>query len=389
MRLMYIHEHKDWPKFTWDQASLTDLLAEVRHNQGRLLGRMESLGFRLREEATLKMLTAEVLTTCEIEGEKLDPAQVRSSLATKLGLDVGAVPKIARNVEGIVEVTLDATRKAPEPLTSERLFGWHSALFPTGRSGMQRVTIGAWRTQASGAMRVVSGAYGHERIHFEAPTFDRLDREMAAFLTWFNGRQSIDLVVASAIAHFRFVTIHPFDDGNGLIARAIADMMLARSDGTAQRFYSMSTEIQRDRSGYYDVLERRQKGTLDITEWIDWYLTRLGRAIAGSAEILENVLAKARFWKAHEAAPLNERQRMMLTRLLDGFEGKLTSSKWAKLMKCSQDTALRDVTELVELKILAKESAGGRSTSYVLCPHLPAPYDRPGNLFRSDPGKPA
>lgn len=368
---MYIHERKEWPKFTWDQAALSGLLADVRHAQGRLLGRMESLGFQLQEEASLKMLTAEVLTTSEIEGERLDPAQVRSSLATKLGLDVGAVPKIARDVEGIVEVTLNATRKASEPLTSERLFGWHAALFPTGRSGMQRVTIGAWRTAASGAMRVVSGAYGHERIHFEAPAFDRLDGEMAAFLTWFNGRHPTDLVVASAIAHFWFVTIHPFDDGNGRIARAIADMMLARSDCTPQRFYSMSAEIQRDRGGYYDVLERRQKGTLDITEWIDWYLTRLGRAIAGSEEILENVLAKARFWKAHEAAPLNERQRMMLNRLLDGFEGKLTTSKWARLMKCSQDTALRDIAELVAAKILSKESAGGRSTSYLLCPHRP------------------
>jgi Fic family protein len=364
---MYIHERKEWPEFLWDQARLGSLLAEVRHRQGRLLGRMETLGFGLREEATLQTLTQDVVKTSEIEGEKLDLQQVRSSIARRLGMDVGGAPQIDRNVEGIVEVMLDATRKYDATLTEDRLFGWHAALFPTGRSGMQRITVGGWRTKASGPMQVVSGPIGREWVHFEAPGYERLKKEMARFLKWFNAPSETDPVIKSALAHFWFVTIHPFDDGNGRMARAIADMMLARSEKSPQRFYSMSAQIQRERKAYYNVLETSQKGPLDITPWIEWFLHCLQHAIAASEELLEAVLIKARFWKAHASESFNDRQRAIINRLLDGFEGKLTSSKWAKLTKCSQDTALRDIGDLLQRRILAKEDAGGRSTSYQLC----------------------
>ena len=364
---MYIHERKEWPEFHWDQAELADLLADVRHCQGRLLGQMEALGFGLREEATLQTLTQDVVKTSEIEGEKLDAGQVRSSIARRMGMDIGALPQIDRNVEGIVEVMLDATLKYAAPLTEERLFGWHAALFPTGRSGMQRIIVGAWRTAASGAMEVVSGPIGREWVHYEAPTYDRLKKEMARFLKWFNASSETDPVIKSALAHFWFVTIHPFDDGNGRIARAIADMMLARSEKSAERFYSMSSQIQRERRDYYLVLEHCQKGALNITPWMEWFLNCLKHAIAASEKTLEAVLVKARFWKSHAGKSFNERQRAVINRLLDGFEGKLTSSKWAKLTKCSQDTALRDISDLLNRQILVKDEAGGRSTSYELC----------------------
>jgi Fic family protein len=363
---MYIHERKEWPDFKWEQVKLAALLADVRHLQGRLLGRMESLGFQLREEATLQTLTQDVVKTSEIEGEKLDVETVRSSIARRMGLDIGALRPIDRNVEGIVDIMLDATRKHDKPLTQERLFSWHAALFPTGRSGMQRITVGAWRSKESGAMQVVSGPIGREKVHYEAPDYDRLKDEMSAFLKWFNSESETDLVLKSALAHFWFVTIHPFEDGNGRIARAIADMMLARSEKNAQRFYSMSAQIQQERSAYYDVLEKSQKGTLDVTLWIGWYLNCLRRAINASDKLLEIILVKDRFWKLHKSETFNERQRKVINRLLDGFEGKLTSSKWAKLAKCSQDTAGRDINDLLERKILAKEEAGGRSTSYAL-----------------------
>jgi Fic family protein len=363
---MYIHERKDWPEFTYHQAALADLLADVRHWQGRLLGRMEALGFQLREEATLHTLTQDVVKTSEIEGEKLDAGQVRSSLAQRMGLDIGALPAIDRNVEGIVEVMLDATRKHDEPLTQERLFNWHAALFPTGRTGMRRITVGAWRTAQSGPMQVISGPFGREKVHYEAPESDRLNPEMVRFIKWCNSSAAMDPVIKSALAHFWFVTIHPFEDGNGRIARAIADLMLARSEKTSQRFYSMSAQIQRERKAYYEVLEHCQKGTLDITEWITWYLNCLKHAIAASEQTLEAVLTKAGFWKLHAGESFNDRQREVINRLLDGFEGKLTSTKWAKLTKCSQDTALRDISNLVSRNILAKDEAGGRSTSYTL-----------------------
>ena len=363
---MYIHEQPDWPDFTWNQSQLTALLAEVRHSQGRLLGRMESLGFRLREEATLQILTQDVVKTSEIEGEQLDADQVRSSLARRMGIEMEALPSVDRNVEGIVEVMLDATRKYDAPLTQTRLFDWHSALFPTARSGLRRIAVGGWRTAKSGPMQVVSGPIGKEIVHYEAPESERLKGEMSAFLKWCNARQNMDPVIKAALAHFWFVTLHPFEDGNGRIARAIADLMLARSETTAQRFYSMSGQIQQERNDYYRVLERCQKGSLEITAWIEWFLNCLRWAIGASEKTLELVLAKAAFWKLHAGQSFNDRQRKVLNRLLDGFDGKLTSTKWAKLTKCSQDTALRDITDLVERKILAKEDAGGRSTSYVL-----------------------
>jgi len=367
---MYIHERKGWPEFTWDQAMLAAPLAEVRHLQGRLLGRMEALGFLLREEATLETLTQDVIKTSEIEGEKLDLQQVRSSIARRLGLDIGGSDIPApRNVEGIVEVMLDATRNHEKQLTKTRLYDWHAALFPTGRSGMQRITVGKWRTEASGPMQVVSGPIGREKVHYEAPGNARLDKEMTAFIKWFNAKPESDLVLRAAIAHFWFVTIHPFDDGNGRIARAVADMMLARSEGSSQRFYSMSSQIQRERNAYYDILEKSQKSTLDITPWIEWFLHCLKRAIEASDGTLESVLLKARFWEKHINQPFNERQRNIINRLLDGgFEGRLTSSKWAKMGKCSGDTALRDITDLLDRGILIKDSAGGRSTGYLLKP---------------------
>ncbi len=363
---MYIHERKEWPEFVWDQAKLANLLAEVRHLQGRLLGRMEGLGFQLREEATLQTLTRDVVKTSAIEGEKLNERQVRSSLARRMGLDIGALPNTDRNVEGIVAVILDATRNHDAPLTTERMFSWHAALFPTGRSGMQRIVVGAWRTKESGEMQIVSGPIGREIIHYEAPAHDVLDKEMNRFIQWCNTAQDIDPVLKSALAHFWFVTIHPFEDGNGRIARAIADMLLARSERSSQRFYSMSSQIQRERSNYYVVLEDCQKGTLDITRWIDWYLNCQQRALQASEGILATVLAKAEFWRTHADNSFNERQRLVLNRLLDGFKGKLTSSKWAKVSKCSQDTALRDIHDLLDRKVLAKDQAGGRSTSYTL-----------------------
>ena len=363
---MYIHERKEWPEFKLDQVKLAPLLADVRHSQGRLLGRMESLGFQLREEATLQALTQDVVKTSEIEGEKLDAGQVRSSLARRMGIDIGALPPIDRNVEGIVEVMLDATRKYDAPLTQERLFSWHAALFPTGRSGIRRIVVGAWRTKDSGDMQVVSGPIGKETVHYEAPSHDLLKKEMVRFIKWCNTVPDIDPVLKSALAHFWFVTIHPFEDGNGRIARAIADLMLARSEKSSQRFYSMSSQIQRERKDYYLVLEDCQKGTLDITQWMEWYLNCLKHAIGESENILAAVLAKAGFWKAHAGESFNDRQRKVINRLLDGFEGKLTSSKWAKLTKCSPDTALRDITALLDRKILKKDEAGGRSTSYEL-----------------------
>ncbi|MEI6084204.1 MAG: Fic family protein [Verrucomicrobiota bacterium] len=363
---MYIHENKAWPEFKWDQAKLADLFAEVRHRQGRLLGRMEGLGFQLRGEATLTTLTQDVIKTTEIEGEKLDPEQVRSSIAKHLGMDGGGSLRIGRNVEGIVEVMLDATGKFDAPLSAERLFAWHAALFPTGRSGMQSIVVGGWRTASSGPMQIVSGPLGREKVHYEAPAANRLKKEMAEFIRWFNATPTTDLVVKSALAHFRFVTIHPFEDGNGRIARALADMLLARAEKSAQRFYSLSSQIQQERNEYYAVLEKSQKGALDITPWIEWYLNCLQHAIAVSEKTLETVLVKARFWEAHAGQSFSERQRTVVNRLLDGFDGKLTSSRWAKLTKCSQDTALRDISDLLERQILAKDEAGGRSTSYRL-----------------------
>ena len=314
----------------------------------------------------LETLTEDVIQSSEIEGEHLDREQVRSSIARRLGMDVAGLVASDRNVEGVVEMMLDATQRYAEPLSTERLFGWHAALFPTGRSGMTRIAVGQWRDDAGGPMQVVSGPIGRERVHYEAPTADRLDGEMARFLAWFEGESATDPVLKAAIAHLWFVTIHPFDDGNGRIARAIADMALARSEGSAQRFYSMSAQIRTERRDYYAILETTQKGDLDITLWLTWFLDCLDRAFDGTERILASVFRKASFWEAHAATPMNDRQRAMVNRLLTGFEGRLTTSKWAKIAKCSQDTALRDIDELVRHSVLAKGDEGGRSTNYVL-----------------------
>jgi Fic family protein len=363
---VYIHQHSDWPVFRWNQGKLAGLLAVIGRRQGRFIGRMEALGFSLRAEAELETRTEDVLKTSEIEGEILDKEQVRSSIARRLGMDIGGGLPSDRHVEGIVEMMLDATQRYDQPLTRERLFGWHAALFPTGYSGMNRIAVGTWRPASAGRMQVVSGAIGRERVHFEAPESARLDAEMKTFLDWFESENGIDPVLKAGVAHLWFVTIHPFEDGNGRIARAIADMSLARSEGSPQRFYSMSAQIRQERKAYYDLLEHTQKGDLDITEWLTWFLACLDRAFDGAETILAHVLRKARFWETHSNTPLNERQRKVLNRLLDGFHGKLTTSKWAAITKTSTDTALRDISDLVKRKILAKDGAGGRSTGYVL-----------------------
>jgi Fic family protein len=363
---MHIHELGDWPAFRWDRDRLAELLASVRHRQGRLIGRMESLGFDLRREAVLETLTSDVVKSSEIEGERLDAEQVRSSIARRLGMDAGALKPADRHVEGIVEMMLDATGQYDSALTAERLFGWHAALFPTGRSGMTRIRVGAWRDDGTGPMQVVSGPVGKERVHFTAPAAARLEREMSQFLDWFNRPADIDEVLKAALSHLWFVTIHPFDDGNGRIARATADMALARSERSSQRFYSMSTQIRKEREAYYDILEHTQKGTMDVTGWMEWFLACLGGAIDGVHEVLGAVLVKARFWDNVRGVTLNERQKLVLNRLLDGFDGNLTTSKYAKLTKSSQDTALRDILLLVERGILVRGTERGRSTSYAL-----------------------
>ncbi len=368
--MTYIHELPDWPEFRWDPKVLAEPLAAVRHRQGRLIGRMEGLGFDLRSEAALQAMTEEVLKSSEIEGEILDRDQVRSSIARRLGLDIGGLVPADRDVEGVVEMVLDATENYEKVLTDERLFGWHAALFPTGRSGMHRIRVGAWRDDTSGPMRVISGPVGRERVHFEAPRAARVAGDMKAFLAWFNGEGGIDPVLKSGVAHLWFVTIHPFDDGNGRIARAIADMQLARSEQSTQRFYSMSAQIRQERKAYYEILERTQKGDLDITGWLPWFLACLSRAFDRAEDIVAVALKKARSWEKHARDPLNERQRDMLNRLLDGFEGKLTSSKWARIEKCSPDTALRDITDLLQRGILVRGEGGGRSTSYSLAEGL-------------------
>lgn len=367
----YIHESNEWPQFRWDQAQITEKLADVRHRQGRLLGRMEGLGFDLRNEAMLRTLTQDVVKSSEIEGEVLDTEQVRSSIARRLGIEIGALTPADRDVEGVVEMMLDATGNFRKPLTADRLFAWHASLFPTGRSGLSKIIVGAWRDDRSGAMQVVSGAMGRERVHYEAPSADRLDAEMTAFLAWFDQTPKTDPVLKAALAHLWFVTIHPFEDGNGRIARAIADMALARSEGSAQRFYSMSAQIRHERNDYYNQLEATQKSDLDVSAWLDWFLGCLDRAFGGAEAVLASVFLKARFWEKHAQTPINDRQRNMLNRLLNGFEGKLTSSKWAKIAKCSSDTALRDINDLIENNILQKDAGGGRSTSYSLVEDAP------------------
>jgi Fic family protein len=363
---VYIWQRPKWPVFHWDAKVLTSILPEAARQQGRLLGWMESLGFDLRTEANLRTLTEDVVKSSEIEGENLDSKQVRSSIARRLGMDVGGLVPADQAVDGIVELMLDATGNFSVPLTEERLFGWHAALFPTGRSGMHRIVVGQWRDDSEGPMQVVSGPIGKRQIHYEAPPAKRVPAEMDKFMEWFNAPDNLEPQLAASLAHLWFVTIHPFDDGNGRIARALADMVLARSEKTGQRFYSMSTQIRRERSDYYNILEATQKGTLDITHWQTWSIGCFLRAIEGAHGTLENVIKKARFWKRFERQPLSRRQIEILNLLLDNFEGKLTTSKWAKLAKCSQDTAHRDIQALIDRGVLKKDPGGGRSTSYSL-----------------------
>jgi Fic family protein len=364
---MYIHEQKGWPNLHWNNDTLAAPLADMRHRQGHLIGQMEAMGFKLREETVLQTLTADVVKSSEIEGEKLNPQAVRSSIARRMGLNIGGLIPSDRNVDGVVEMMLDATRHYARPLTAERLFGWHACLFPSRRSsGMARINIGTWRDDKNGPMQVVSGPIGRETVHYEAPAAKSVPKEMAMFLNWFNQSTDIDPVLKAGVAHLWFVTIHPFDDGNGRIARAIADLCLARSEKSSQRFYSMSAQIRMKRKGYYDMLEHTQKDTLDITMWLEWFLACLGGAIGGAETMLTGILTKARFWEKFEDIELNHRQRIVLNRLLDGFEGKLTTSKWAKLTNSSQDTGTRDIQDLIRKGILERSAEGGRSTAYKL-----------------------
>lgn len=364
--MTWIHEQDNWPHFTWDSAALAPQLADSRHRQGRLLGKMETLGFTLRREASLSTLTRDVVQSSAIEGEILNPQEVRSSLARRLGIEIRGLIPASRDVEGVIEMILDATQHFDRPLTAERLFGWHAALFPTGWSGMHRITTGAWRPASVSAMQVISGPIGRQRVHFEAPDASRLEKEMAGFLAWFEEDQGLDPVLKAGLAHFWFVTIHPFEDGNGRIARAIADLALARSDGIPDRFYSMSAQIEAERKGYYLQLEHQQRGTLEITEWLTWFLGCLGRALSSAEEALEAVLFKARLWEHVQQQGINERQRLVLNRMLDGFEGHMSTSKYARIAKCSPDTALRDIREMLERGILMQNPGRGRSTSYRL-----------------------
>ena len=365
--MTYIYELPEWPEFTWNAQALAKVLAAVRHKQGKHLGKMEALGFELRTEASLTALTNEIVKSSAIEGEDLATDEVRSSIARKLGLDVAGLPKPGREVEGIVEMMLDATQNFGQPLTAERLYGWHAALFPTGRSGMVRITVGAWRTGEAGPMQVVSGPMGKERVHFLAPEADLLEGEMEHFLDWFNRSSDIDPVLKAAVAHLWFVTIHPFDDGNGRIARAIADMALSRADESKDRFYSMSSGIEAQRREYYIRLESAQRGSLDITSWLTWFLECLDRAIDASDTMLGSVLHKARLWQRINTKSVNDRQRKIINRMLEHvWQGHLNTSKYARLTQCSADTALRDIRELLERGILLKNEGGGRSTSYRL-----------------------
>ena len=363
----YIWQRPEWPMWQFDSARLAEQLSKVTLERGRLLGSMQALGFKLAEEATLRALTDEVIKSSEIEGEKLNPESVRSSLARRLGMDIGALAPADRHVDGVVEMVLDAIQRYDQSLTEQRLFGWHAALFPTGYSGMMKIAVGAYRADVGGPMQVVSGGVGRERVHFEAPPTERLAQEMARFLGWFNHTQGIDPTIKAGLAHLWFVTIHPFEDGNGRIARAVCDMALARADGSPQRFYSLSAQIQRERKDYYDALELAQQGTLDVTEWLEWFLGCLLRSIQGAGEQTKEVMLKATFWSQWSGASMNERQVKMLNKLLDGFEGNLTNKKWVAINKCSPDTALRDIKELIDRGILVSAGAGGRSTHYALC----------------------
>jgi len=363
---MYIHQLKQWPNFTWDYQQLSGKLSHIRYRQGKVLGQMNMMGFILKEEALLQTLTLDVVKSSEIEGEMLNTEQVRSSIAKHLGIAIGGLKPVSRHIEGVVELMLDATQKYNEPLTKNRLYNWYGSLFPTGRSGLAKIQVGKWRTGIKGPMQVISGAAGRERVHFEAPNAQLVDEEMSVFLDWFEAKQTIDPVLKAAIAHLWFVTIHPFDDGNGRITRAITDMQLARADHTEQRFYSMSAQIQKERSAYYHMLEITQKGNLDITGWLNWFLDCLDRSMDSTDETLQKINQRNRFWETQRNTPFNTRQQKMLDILLGDFYGKLNVSKWAKITDCSTDTALRDIQDLIAKGVIEKDEGGGRSTAYRL-----------------------
>ncbi len=363
---MYLYHSKDWPSFKWDNDTLLPHVSKVRDLQGRLIGRMEGMGFELREEAVLETLTEDIVRTSEIEGELLNPLEVRSSVARRLGMDISGLPNASRDVEGVVEMMLDATQKYKNAITKDRLYGWHAALFPTRRSGIHKITVGDWRGDEGGPMQIVSGPIGREKVHYTAPEATRLEEEMTKFIDWYNTDKSMEPVIKSAITHLWFVSIHPFDDGNGRIARAIADNQLARADRTNQRFYSMSAQIMKSKNGYYNILESTQKGSMDVSHWLVWYFERLTEALEATDEALSKILVKAKFWELHKATRFNERQVEMINKLQGDFIGKLHSSKWAKMMKVHRDTALRDIQDLVEKEVLLDSGEGGRSTNYVL-----------------------
>lgn len=362
----YIYQKEGWANFKWDNEKLFSLLGNVRNLQGKLIGKMASLGFDLQNEATLETLTLDVLKSTEIEGKILNPEQVRSSLARRLGMDIAGLIPSDRDVEGVVEMMMDATRNFNKTLSRERLFDWHAALFPTGRSGMYKIIVGSWRNDSTGPMQVVSGTMGKEQVHYQAPDASNIENEMNQFLEWLNKDTMQDPVIKAGIAHLWFVTIHPFEDGNGRITRAITDMLLAKSDGISQRFYSMSAQICRQRKQYYDILEKTQKGTVEITDWLEWFLKCLFEALKSSDQVLGKVIYKHTFWNLNSSKLQNDRQKLVLNKLLNGFEGNITSSKWAKIAKCSTDTALRDIQDLINKNILRKTEGGGRSTSYEL-----------------------
>lgn len=370
--MRYIHQRPEWPHFTWDNSKLMPILLEVRHRQGRLLGRMEGLGFRFRSEAALENLTAEVVKSSAIEGTVFDPASVRSSIARHLGMETNDHASTNRHVEGAVEMMLDATRNYAGPLTVERLLGWQASLFPSGRNGLKSVLVGRWRTSEMDPMQVISGPIGRDvirrkNIHFEAPNADRLAAEVARFLEWFDDPDQIDPVLRAGLAHFWFVTIHPFEDGNGRVSRAIADLALARADGSAMRFYSMSAQIESEKEHYYQALEKTQKGTLDITGWLSWFLECLGRALQGAEASLARILQKAATWDwINQSTTLGDRQRLVINALMDGPDAELSTSRYAKLSRCSLDTALRDIKQLLDAGILTPGPGGGRSTNYKL-----------------------
>jgi Fic family protein len=364
----YIWKSPHWPQWQFDSDALAAPLAQVSQAQGMLLGRLADVGMGLRDQASLAALTQDVLKTSEIEGESLNVASVRSSIARRLGLDIGALAPVDRHVEGVVEMVLDATANHQQAVTEQRIYGWHAALFPTGYSGMSKIAVGTWRDDAAGPMQVVSGPIGRQKVHYEAPPAPQVPAEMAKLLAWINdpAPSTLPALLKSGLGHLWFMTIHPFDDGNGRMARAIGDLLLARADGSAQRFYSLSAQIQRERKAYYEVLQRTQKGGMDVTPWLLWFLQTLHQAVLQANEGLEVVLYKAQFWRHWAMTPMHERHIKVLNRLLDGFDGKLTTGKWAAIAKCSSDTALRDINELLALGVLDKEAAGGRSTSYLL-----------------------